>query len=93
MQPNNQNQPSSDSFLLNIENRDGVVYSGEVSYVSSRNETGKFDILPLHANFITLIKGDVEVHPVHGSPKNIPADNAVLKFEVDRCDIYMGVKK
>lgn len=32
-----------------------TIFEGEVLSVSSVNSTGKFDILPYHANFITLI--------------------------------------
>lgn len=33
-----------------------TIYEGEALSVSSTNSTGKFDILPYHANFITLIQ-------------------------------------
>lgn len=33
-----------------------TIYDGEALSVSSTNSTGKFDILPFHANFITLIQ-------------------------------------
>lgn len=33
-----------------------TIFDGEVLSVSSVNSTGKFDILPYHANFITLVK-------------------------------------
>lgn len=32
-----------------------TIFDGEVLSISSVNSTGKFDILPYHANFITLI--------------------------------------
>lgn len=37
-----------------------VVYQGQALAVSSQNSQGKFDILPLHTNFITY----VEEYPV-----------------------------
>lgn len=33
-----------------------TLFEGQALAVSSRNSTGKFDILPEHANFITLIE-------------------------------------
>lgn len=33
-----------------------IIYEGEALAVSSKNSTGKFDILPQHANFITLVE-------------------------------------
>ena len=34
----------------------GTVFEGQAYSVSSQNSVGKFDILPGHTNFITLIK-------------------------------------
>lgn len=33
-----------------------TIFEGEVLSISSVNSTGKFDILPFHANFITLVQ-------------------------------------
>ena len=33
-----------------------TIFQGEAYSVSSANSTGKFDILPYHANFITMIQ-------------------------------------
>lgn len=33
-----------------------IVWEGEASSVSSENSAGPFDILPEHANFVTLIE-------------------------------------
>lgn len=34
------------------------VWEGEALAVSSSNSSGPFDILPMHANFITLVSGE-----------------------------------
>lgn len=34
-----------------------VVWEGDAKSVSSKNSEGIFDILPMHSNFITLIRG------------------------------------
>lgn len=33
-----------------------IVYNGQALSVSSTNSAGKFDILPQHANFITIVE-------------------------------------
>lgn len=33
-----------------------TIFDGQVLSISSTNSTGKFDILPYHANFITLVQ-------------------------------------
>ncbi len=36
-----------------------LIFEGQALSVSSRNSLGDFDILPLHANFISLIENNV----------------------------------
>jgi len=36
-----------------------VFFEGEAESVSSENQLGKFDVLPQHANFISLIFNEV----------------------------------
>jgi len=36
---------------------EAIVWEGDASAVSSKNAEGPFDILPEHANFITLVAG------------------------------------
>lgn len=43
---------------LKISSPGGIVFEGDVFSVSSKNLSGKFDILPQHANFITLIENE-----------------------------------
>lgn len=57
-----------------------VLFEGKALAVSSKNNEGKFDILPQHANFITLI----EKNPI----ELIKEDNQKLKFGVNQAIIY-----
>ncbi|GEM_PF-3080391 len=43
------------SLMLKVVDRSGVIYSGEVSSVSSKNKKGKLDILTLHANLVSVV--------------------------------------
>ena len=54
-----QNQPEE---ILNVEinSPEKLIWEGQAKSVSSENSSGPFDILPYHANFITII----EDHPV-----------------------------
>lgn len=44
--------------LLNVKvtSPDQVIWEGQAMWVSSTNSKGNFDILPLHANFMTIIE-------------------------------------
>lgn len=48
--------PNKTSLKLRIISPQKVLFENEVWAVSSTNSAGNFDILPQHANFITMIK-------------------------------------
>jgi F0F1-type ATP synthase epsilon subunit len=74
--------------IVNDEDK-GVVWSGEATAVSSINSQGEFDILPQHANFITLIEG----HPIYIAQttgrRELVYPAAVIYAESDKVSIYV----
>ncbi len=57
-----------------------LIFEGEAMAVSSSNVLGPFDILPFHANFITLI----EKSPI----RILKADNQVVTFALPLAILY-----
>ncbi len=45
-----------DTLHVRINSPEKLIWEGEADSVTSENSAGPFDILPMHANFITLIK-------------------------------------
>lgn len=43
---------------VRISNPQRVIWEGEAEWVSSENTQGPFDVLPMHANFITIISNN-----------------------------------
>lgn len=58
----------------------GVIFEGQAFSISSKNSVGAFDILPQHANFITI----VENQPI----SVIKSDNTHEEFHFDLAIIY-----
>lgn len=52
------NSPTVASLKLRIVSGTQPVWEGNVQSVTSKNSEGVFDILPMHANFITLVGED-----------------------------------
>lgn len=77
---------------LYIRNRDEVIYSGEVSSITSVNDKGRFDVLPQHANFISLIRDYVIIRETDGKKREIKLDNAIIRVEKDEVEIFLGIK-
>jgi F0F1-type ATP synthase epsilon subunit len=83
----------NDLLNLSVRNRDKVIYSGKVSSITSVNKKGKFDVLPRHANFISLIHDFVIIREPSGREQKIAVDNGVLRVEQDRIEVFFGIKK
>lgn len=44
------------SLIVSINNPDETIWEGPAESVSSENSSGPFDILPQHANFLTIVE-------------------------------------
>ena len=78
---------------VTIKNRDGVLFSGECRSISSYNTIGKFDILGMHANFITLLEKQIDLVTTSGQVQSIVVDNGVCKVKENNVIIFLGVKQ
>ena len=77
---------------LVIRDRTGVLFEGEVDAVSSVNDKGPFDMLPLHTNFISIIKGALELRHKGQMIKRLPLERGVLAVREGRAEVYLGIQ-
>lgn len=83
-----------ETISITIQSPDEVVWKGESEALSSENAEGPFDILPGHANFITLIKNtDVTLHLENKEAQTFSFDQAVLFFHQDVAKIYIHTSR
>ena len=80
-----------DYLKVTIKNKDSEVLEEEVKAVSSFNERGPFDILPLHENFISVVKDKIILHKKDGSAKEMVIERGVLKISQNQVSIYLGI--
>ncbi len=83
--------PASDSFQLIIRAREAVIYEGRITYLSSVNDKGKFDVLPEHTNFISLVKDKIVFKEEHGQEREIPVKQALLRVIDDEAKVFLGI--
>lgn len=83
---------NNQKLRVTIRNKDKVLFQGDVSALSSINDTGKFDILPQHENFISLIKEKLIVHPTLKENNEIQIENGVLRAFENKVNIYVNFK-
>lgn len=81
----------TNTILLQIRKRSGLVYRGYVKSLSSKNDKGVFDILPEHANFITLIKEFIRFVPDGGEQQEIIIEKALLKVENNEIEVFIDI--
>jgi len=77
---------------VRISKATNVVWEGEANSVSSINAEGPFDILPMHANFVTLIKGQlITVRDLDGNEQQFDFKQAVIYVENNQVKIYSDI--
>lgn len=82
----------NDSFHLKVQERGGVTYEGDVSSITSFSEVGEFDVLPDHANFISLIKNKLIIREKQGEPREISFSNALIRVANNLAEVYVGIE-
>lgn len=85
----NEAKNESDLIKVDIRNRKEQFFRGEAHTVTSLNDTGEFDVLPKHANFVTLIRGFVIIDKGMPTEKKFEIDTGVLAAKTSAVDIYL----
>ena len=81
--------PTNKSLIVKILTPKETLFEGEAYAVSSTNSEGKFDILPEHANFITLIdKKPIEVLQMDKKKLTFNVSEAIIYCAGDKVTVY-----
>lgn len=67
-----------------------VFFEGKVKSISSENPVGKFDVLPMHANFITLIFNQLTLITEKGEKISYQFKKGVLEVRENKVNIFLG---
>lgn len=69
------------------------VFTGQATSVSSINSQGKFDILPQHANFITIIENQpLIIRTIDKKILNFKFPLAIISVTQDKVNIYTDIQ-
>jgi F0F1-type ATP synthase epsilon subunit len=77
---------------VSIRSTEDVLFEGDVDRITSFNEVGKFDVFPMHANFISIIEKQITLYHKHQILKEMKLERAVMKVKQDSVHIYMGIE-
>ena len=81
----------SQTLNVNIRSRKKNFFTGKTFSVTSINNKGEFDILPLHANFISLIKNYVILSKGTENEQKFALSTGVLRVKENRVDVFLDV--
>jgi F0F1-type ATP synthase epsilon subunit len=74
-----------------VKDKNGVVADEVVTAVTSYNQVGTFDVLPMHTNFITLIKTKLILHKIDRTEREIKVGTGLLQVINAEIHIYLGL--
>lgn len=89
---NDKNQESLNQLLqVTLRSKEKMLYEGVANSVSSENEEGTFDVLPQHANFISLIHNYIIIDRGLSTEQTFQMEKGVLYVVSNKIDVYVGI--
>lgn len=89
---NNDQLPDKAQLRVIVQNPESIIFQGNAVAISSVNIKGPFDILPLHANFICMIKDSITIYETQKKIKKIPLEQGILKVFENTVTIFLGIE-
>lgn len=85
----------ADKKLLKVKVRDSqdTIFEGEVDRITSINDVGTFDVYPMHANFISILKSLLIFYNKNEKIKEIQIEQAIMKVKNDVVNIFLGIEE
>lgn len=66
-------------------------FHGEAHSMTTENELGLFDVLPKHANLISLIRNQIIVQTKEGKELNYKFRSGVLEVSGNMVKVFLGI--
>lgn len=73
-----------------VKDKEHTLFEGNVQAITSNNERGIFDVLPLHENFISVVKDFIRLHKTDGKVQDIKIGSGVIKVTKNQAHVYVG---
>lgn len=79
------------TMKLVVRDAENIQFDGEVDRITSFNEVGRFDVYPMHSNFISIIQKELDLYKGNQKLKEFKIEKAILKVKQDLVNIYLGI--
>ena len=80
------------TIKVKVRDTTNIIYEGNADRISSFNEIGPFDVFPMHANFISIIRKELILYNNHQKVKELKIEQAVMKVKKDEVHIFLGLE-
>ncbi len=88
----NDQLPEQPALHVIVQNPESTLFQGNAVAISSVNQKGPFDILPLHANFICMIKDSLTIYETQKKTRKIPLEKGILKVFENNITVFLGIE-
>lgn len=79
-------------IMVQVRDAENIIYEGETDRITSFNEVGRFDVFPMHANFISIIRQELVIYKQNQKMKEVKIEQAILKVKKDIASIFIGIE-
>lgn len=87
-------QAKDQTLLVRIVSPRGVIFEGQATSISSQNSVGAFDILPQHANFITIVENQpISVIKSDNTQEDFHFDLAIIYTRNNQVNVYTDIRE
>jgi len=85
-------KPNLDQFHLKVYSPFRIYFEGEVNSVSAINDTGPFDVLAHHHNFLTLLNPcDLIIRAIASNDENIKISRGIMQVKSNDVVVFLDV--
>lgn len=82
----------ADTLHVTLRSPERLLFEGDCEYLSSLNERGPFDVLPMHESFISIINTMIKIKPKQGEVREFKVDRGVLRAYKNNLDVFLGIE-
>lgn len=83
---------SNETLEIKVIASEKTLYSGIGKSVSSENEAGRFDVLPGHQSFISIIRRVIVIHTSKNEKVRFIIGKGILKCIKNKIEILVGLE-
>jgi F0F1-type ATP synthase epsilon subunit len=84
-------EKTTSNLNVSVRSKKKTYFKGNAVSITSLNDKGEFDILPGHANFISLISKYVVIDKDQKSEQKFVVSNGILRVKENTVEVFLEV--